>query len=435
MLFFIATQNFLSYLSAMENKIVRKSNALVEASYKLTAQEQWVILFLTSMIKSHDEDFKEYSISIKEFSEIAGVRHKGEYQEVKEITKKLIGRVFTINEPSGPLQISWLSSAKYLNGEGNVILKFDPNLKPYLLQLKNRFTKYNLHQVMQLKSSFSIRIYELLKQYENVKERSVLVDDFREMLGIDPEEYPKYGNFKQKVLNVAQKEIEEKTDITFDYEEIKVGRGVGKIRFYIKSKPLQIPQSSEVKVLENSPTSQNDPDLEKLTVLLPADYRQKVSIQKLLKTWLVKRGFEYVSRNIEYANDCSNAVHPGANLTKGSNYRNYLAKTLAGDFGLPYKEDLEVKRKAEEEAKQKAQEEANAKKQQLEQAKKEKKDHERVRIFHKELTAEALEQLKAEAFSRLIPQQQEAVNRKGFGYEMMLKLMMDEIARERMKIS
>lgn len=417
----------------MENKLVCKSNALIEASYKLTAQEQWVILFLTSMIKNNDEDFKEYSLSVKEFSQLARISHKGEYSEVKEITRKLIGRVFTINEPRGPLQVSWLSSARYQSGEGTVTLRFDPGLKPYLLQLKNRFTKYNLHLVMQMKSSFSIRIYELLKQYEKIGYRDFILSELRERLGIEKDEYPFYGNFKARVLAVAQKEIKAKTDISFEFEEIKIGRSVGKIRFFIQSQTQEEAElaKAEIPLL----ASHQDPNLENLISLLPPDYREQESLRKLLKNWLEKKNFDYVARNIEYANDGSNAVNPGTSVGRGSNYRVYLSKALAGDFGLPYKEDNEARLKAEAEGQQRAKEEAKAQKEQEAQTEKEREDLERARIYQESLSPEALENLKAEAVSRLSQAQCELLNKKIPGSGLMLKMAMSKICLERMKIS
>ena len=417
----------------MKHAMVVKSNLLIEASYKLSAQEQWVILTLTSKIRNDDEDFKDYRISVREFAEIAGIRHKGEYQEIKEITKSLIGRVFTINEPSGHLQISWLSSAKYLEGEGTVALSFDPKLKPYLLQLKERFTKYSLHIAVRLKSSFSIRIYELLKQYERVRERTFFLDDLKSMLGIQENQYALYGHFKAKILKVAQEELEEKTDISFDFEEIKVGRSVGKLRFFIKSKAIQ---ESELERAEDiSPVPQEDQTFEKLVVLLPPLYRTKESVRKILKDWLQKKGFDYVTRNIEYANDGSNAVNPGTSVGRGSNYRVYLSKALAGDFGLPYKEDNEARLKAEAEGQQRAKEEAKAQKEQEAQTEKEREDLERARIYQESLSPEALENLKAEAVSRLSQAQCELLNKKIPGSGLMLKMAMSKICLERMKIS
>ena len=76
---------------------------------------------------------------------------------------------------------------------------------------------------MKLKSSYAIRIYELLKQYEKLQERTFLLDELRKMLGAE-DIYPAYGNFKQRVLLPAQKELKKKTDISFEIEEIKKGR-------------------------------------------------------------------------------------------------------------------------------------------------------------------------------------------------------------------
>lgn len=422
----------------MEHKVVRKSNALIEASYKLTAQEQWIILYLTSLIKPQDEDFKSYTLSIKEFSDLAGLRHKGEYKEVEDITRKLIGRVFTINEPTGPLQVSWLSSAKYLTGQGTVTLKFDPSLKPYLLQLKDRFTRYNLSRVMQLKSSYSIRIYELLKQYQALKERSFLISDLRDKLGISEDEYPQYGNFKQKVLNVAQKELAEKTDITFDYEEIKVGRGVGKIRFLIRSQSAQsslpLTEAEGASAGTITPALIESPDMVKLMELVPSAFR-KGSVKKIIQSAYDRYGFDYVARNIEFANQRSNAVKPGTTSSKGSNYRNYLAKALQGDFGLAYQED----REAIEELRRKQQEESDAAlaaaRREREEREREQELAERARIFRQSLTPEALELLREEAMSRLDEAHRNLVLRKAPGSEMLLKLEMDKICLARMQIS
>lgn len=70
--------------------------------------------------------------------------------------------------------------------------------------IKKEFTSYKLENVVKLKSSYAIRIYELLKQYEKLQERTFLLDDLRKMLGAE-DIYPAYGNFKQRVLMPAQK--------------------------------------------------------------------------------------------------------------------------------------------------------------------------------------------------------------------------------------
>jgi plasmid replication initiation protein len=217
-----------------QNELIVKSNKLIEASYKLTAGEQKIIYKLTSIINKNDDDFKEYSFKISEFIELLGIKDQSKYTEIPKITKGLMKKVFTIHDEKGELQISWLSSVRYLKGTGEVILKFDSNLKPLLLELKKEFTKFNIKNVIKFKSFYSMRIYELLKQYLNIGERNFELDELRYILGIELEEYKLYSDFKRYVIVQAQKELI-KSDLYFDFQEIKTGRKVTSIKFIIKS--------------------------------------------------------------------------------------------------------------------------------------------------------------------------------------------------------
>ncbi len=243
--------------SVDRNKLsVVKSNKLVEAKYKLTLNEQRLILLMVSMIKPEDEDFKNIRIRIQDLKEILDLQRKDLYEEVPEITKRLMSRVLEIKdiEEKRLLQISWLSSAEYLFGEGVVELSFDPKLKPYLLKLKEAFTIYNLQSVIKLRSSYAIRFYELLKQYEKIGSRKFKLNELKDILGIGKKEYKLYGDFKRRVILPAQKELKEKTDIYFEFEEIKKGRKVVELIFYIYKNPdfKEIKEKEKEKGKENN---------------------------------------------------------------------------------------------------------------------------------------------------------------------------------------
>jgi plasmid replication initiation protein len=386
----------------MKNAMIVKSNMLVEASYKLTAQEQRVILTLTSKIRPEDEDFKEYCISVKEFATLTGVSLKWKYDDVKEITRKLIGRVFTIHEATGPLQLSWVSSAKYHEGEGTVTLRFDPGLKPYLLQLKDCFTKYSLALALRLKSSFSIRIYELLKQYEKVGTRAFQLEELKEKLGISEDQYKLYGHFKAKVLKVAQEELLEKTDLSFDYEEIKVGRGVGKIRFIIRSQMApQVIEQQELPNMSDVAVSKEEELLNELMSLIPKTFQEKQSIKNIIQKAFKAYNFDYVMRNILYSNEKSNAARPGANIGKGSNYRVYLSKALQADYGLAYQEDQESKNELLRKQREATASDAKLKNQELAIILEEMENREKARTFIKSYAPETLQAFEQQAQLRM----------------------------------
>lgn len=214
------------------DKLVTKSNMLIEANYKLGAVEQKIILCLASNIQPSDADFKTYTLPIKEFNELLGLKGNHKYTELRQITKELMQKVFEVRINKKVIQVAWLSYVAYNESEGTIDIRFDPFLRPYLLELKREFTSYKLENVVKLKSSYAIRIYELLKQYEKIKERTFPLMELRKILGVE-DIYPAYGNFKQRVLVPAQKELQKKTDIHFEIEEIKLGRKIDKVRFII----------------------------------------------------------------------------------------------------------------------------------------------------------------------------------------------------------
>jgi plasmid replication initiation protein len=221
-------------IEARSTHLVTKSNMLIEASYKLSVVEHKIILCLASNISPSDSDFKTYTLPIKEFTNLLGLKGTPKYTELRQITKSLMQKVFELRIDKKVIQVAWLSYVAYNETEGTIDIRFDPFLKPYLLQLRKEFTSYKLENIIKLKSSYAIRIYELLKQYERLHERTFLLVDLRKMLGAQ-DIYPAYGNFKQRVLVPAQKEIKKRTDISFEIEEIKTGRRVEKIKFIISS--------------------------------------------------------------------------------------------------------------------------------------------------------------------------------------------------------
>lgn len=220
----------------MDNSfIVTKSNKLITCNHKLSLQEQKIILTLASMVQPSDTDFKEYEFKISEFMKLLGVDTKTKYKEVPKITKELMQKVFEIREGKEILQLSWLSSARYKIGEGTVVLKFDSNLKPYLLGLKEFYTSYKLDNVLSLKSKYSIRIYEILKSNLYKKSIDIELEELKKMTGAIENTYNTYANFKNRIIVKAQQELCEKTDICFNFEELKTGRKVTSLKFMIYS--------------------------------------------------------------------------------------------------------------------------------------------------------------------------------------------------------
>ena len=311
---------------AKNHHLVTKHNGLVEAKYRLSLQEQRLIAFMCAEIKPEDEDFKPYRFRIKDFAELIGLEGQNYYSELKKITRHLISKVLTLKQGNKLIQVAWLSSAVYHEKEGWIDLKFAPELKPYLLKLKSYFTQYQLGEVLRLRSKYAFRLYELCKKNELLGKYKYEIEELRELLGVKKGELKQWVHFKQRCLEKAIKEINEKTDLHVSYKAEKLGRRFKWVILKIEKKE---DKKSEYEIEDDTP-------IKELLKLLPVGEREKKTIQRALIKAYKKHGLEYCRRNIEYANEFA---------TK--NYRIFLIKALKEDWALGWWEDKKQKEEIE----------------------------------------------------------------------------------------
>lgn len=233
-------------------RLIRKANDLVEARYKFDIWETRVFTKMLTLIRQDDADFKEYRIYLKDIISDFGLQSdKAAYQWLKTGALKLGEKTVKIlrdtDEGLKEFRTKIVAGTEsFVNDEDGkyIDVSFHPRMKPYLLALKSRFTVYDARNILKLPSTYSIRIYELLKQYEKIGKRKFDLQELKEIVGAveqievkgkktEKDNYPLYGNFRQKVLLKAERDLENYTDIRFEFEALKRGRKVKEIMFYI----------------------------------------------------------------------------------------------------------------------------------------------------------------------------------------------------------
>ncbi len=267
---------------------VTESNTLIEAHYRLSLMEQKFILIMASLVEPEDENFKFYDVKINDLLDILKVDDDKKwgtiYDRVHDLFKNLSKKPLVIFEEKQYVSINWISSLIVYTDKspkkGIVSFEFSERLKPYLLQLKREFASYRLKNVMNLKSTHAIRIYRLLKQYENIGKRRIDYLELKKILGIE-DKYKIFWDFKKWVLEPAQREIET-TDIRFDYEAIRKGRSVVAIEFRIF--PM-----TEIKPLLEVVTEPTTVEPEVITLLIS---KGKLSPKEAGEIW--EKKFDFV---------------------------------------------------------------------------------------------------------------------------------------------
>lgn len=209
-----------------KNNLVVKSNLLINAKgkYKYSKNELKLICSLIANIKKEDKEIGQKTILLKDLGFTAEEFNNHSY--LNELCNDLLSKPFRI--PNTKKWVNWFSMLEPTLGQINY--KFVEDLKPYLMELKEQFTSYYLDNVLKLSSSYSINIYELLKQLEGVGYRKFEMQEFRELLTI-PESY-KFSNIKN-LLETVSKDLENNTDIKFTYNFEKVGRKFTHVNFKI----------------------------------------------------------------------------------------------------------------------------------------------------------------------------------------------------------
>jgi len=232
-----------------ENNYVVKANKFIEAKGRLGLTEQKLLACLISEIQPTDDDFKEYRLSIKELVEFANLDPNAVYSLLKDTAENLRSKTLFfegIDPDTGQAQfiaLGLITKARHIKGSGEMIVRIDPDLKPYLLAIKGHktpFTKYMVKNILKLDSPHSIRVYELLKRYEGnwSKNKTFEVEEFKEKIGIEANTYERFYDFEKNVLKLAEEEINEKTDILIHYKKIKRGRKIAEIEFVVYPKDL-----------------------------------------------------------------------------------------------------------------------------------------------------------------------------------------------------
>ena len=225
-----------------KNNIVKKHQELVRnARYKLSELGIKTIAILISQINVSDEDFKEYAVKIDDIKKLAGdSKTKNTKHYVDIVTEDLMSKPFWIKNE----RFNWVTYARWEEGSNIVLFEIHRKLKPYLLELQKNFLQYNIANILPLKSSYIIRLYELCKdrfmeetRYKT-KKKSVQfefkIDRMRELFEI-PQSYQYSSHIKKRVLEKAAQEFKEKTDIQMTYTEQKIGRKVDRIIITVKA--------------------------------------------------------------------------------------------------------------------------------------------------------------------------------------------------------
>ena len=245
----------------MKNDLVKKSNSLNEAHYFLTVAEYRILHMAFSTLAECDvnpEFFRNvrFTIRARDYMELYGVDRTTAYQALREASERLFNRYFTYDELVDKnlmlyerIKSRWVTKIGYQDSQAYITFFLSDDVLSMVGNLKEQYTYLNLYKLANLTSIYAIRVYEMLMQWRKTKTVPVIeLEELRFRLGIAEQEYPAMKDFKKRVLDKALEQINEFTDITASYEQIKDGRKITGFKFSYKDKvkaPKALPNKTE----------------------------------------------------------------------------------------------------------------------------------------------------------------------------------------------
>lgn len=274
------------------NYLVTKSNVLNEMRYKdMTLQEMRLFTVYLSRIDKDKVSTRRVKFSLNEFRSLMNLNPTTSITYIRSVTEHLLSHVVT--EPKGTKgsyrQYQIFKTCEVDVDTGTVCMDAHDDVLPLMFEYKNRFLRYKLWNTLHLTSTNQIRMYELLKQYENTEQKSLTISlvDLKEKLDIDPEDYSRWDNFKARIIVPCQKALKEKTDICFEYSPIKSGKATVALKFTIEKNEDYDHQLSlddyidESKTIKSRSDFETDLDYYHYVESLPQDIREDIIAEEL----------------------------------------------------------------------------------------------------------------------------------------------------------
>ncbi len=229
----------------MSNTIVTKSNYLIEAGYKLSLNEQRLILLAITQLdgrKPHPKN-NEFVITAEAFSKNFGMPIKQVYEALSDAASRLYQRdIKTFDRiEKTRRRFRWVDGVKYWDGEAKVSLSFSRWIIPYLTLLHQQFTSYDIEQISRLSTAYSVRFYELLVQFIKTGEHYITLKQLRELFQLE-DRYPRFFDFKKRIIEPSVIEINQTTNLTVEWDIMKKNRSIiGLIFIFQDVNQLKLP--------------------------------------------------------------------------------------------------------------------------------------------------------------------------------------------------
>ena len=232
-------------LKKPDTNMATQSNKLVESAYKMSVPAKRVMLMLLGQIHPGQQDVsKKIRIDAQDYSQKTGVDLSQSYKDIQKGCRELMRTIITTRDTKAKtteecVVVSWMN---YHDSEGWLEATFTPWIAPHIHSLvRIGYTTIAINETLKFKRFYTIRLFELLMQFDSTGSRYIKIESLRKVFQIEKTKYSLFSDFRKWVLAPSVDEINEKTDWNIEWSPIKTGKKITSISFaFVKSQQEKI---------------------------------------------------------------------------------------------------------------------------------------------------------------------------------------------------
>lgn len=246
-------------INKLDNRIVSEHNDLIRSTANMTSLSLKLFEIAVSAMDSREKQpSHEVRINKEQIYNALGIKGTSKNQQLSKAlnTLRKSSNFEITTEQNGEIHDIGITPVYYADNNYSsdyAVIRFAPEILPFITDLKKNFTQYQLNDILHLRNKYAVSMYRWFtmnyRQYEyyanSGKRREdqiekyanpeITLEELRKLTGTE-KKYSAFYDVRRYIIDPICNEITKHTKYNITYDRIKSGRKVVAIKFHISKK-------------------------------------------------------------------------------------------------------------------------------------------------------------------------------------------------------
>ena len=246
-------------INKLDNRIVSEHNDLIRSTANMTSLSLKLFEIAVSAMDSREKQpSHEVRINKEQIYNALGIKGTSKNQQLSKAlnTLRKSSNFEITTEQNGEIHDIGITPVYYADNNYSsdyAVIRFAPEILPFITDLKKNFTQYQLNDILHLRNKYAVSMYRWFtmnyrqyeyyansgKRRENQIEKyanpEITLEELRKLTGTE-KKYSAFYDVRRYIIDPICNEITKHTKYNVTYDRIKSGRKIVAIKFHISKK-------------------------------------------------------------------------------------------------------------------------------------------------------------------------------------------------------